>query len=155
MANLAEMAADFLAQDRIAVAGVTRTKEDAANSIYRKLKTAGHEVFPVNPNAETFDGDPCYPDLGSIPGGVAGVVVVTKPEITEQIVRDCARAGVSRVWIHRSLVGNSVSDEAVRFCEQNGITVIPGGCPNLFCEPVDFGHKCMKWFGRMTGAVPK
>ena len=50
-------------------------------------------MFPVNPNADTFDGEPCYSDLQSIPGGVDGVVIVTRPELTEQIVRQCAEAG--------------------------------------------------------------
>jgi hypothetical protein len=24
----------------------------------------------------------------------------------------------------------------------------------MFCEPVDFGHKCMRWFLRLSGALP-
>ena len=157
MLTLQQAVADFLAQKRIAVAGVSRTKEDAANGIFRKLRQAGYQVFPVNPNADTFDGEPCYSDLQSIPGGVDGVVIVTRPELTEQIVRQCAEAGVSRVWMHRSLefIGTSVSDQAVQFCRENNITVIPGGCPMMFCEPVDFGHKCLRWLAGLTGGLPR
>src|SRR5215510_592197 len=88
---------DFLAQKRIAVAGVSRenSHHPAANLIYRRLKKTGHDVFAVNPHVQTFDGERCYPDLQSIPGGVDGVVIVTRPEATEQIVRDCHAAGVS------------------------------------------------------------
>jgi len=157
MPSLNEAVADFLAQKRIAVAGVSRTKDDAANGIYRKLKKAGYQVFPLNPNAETFDGDPCYPDLQAIPDGVDGVVIVTRPELTEAIARQCAAAGVPRVWMHRSLevIGSSVSDPAVQFCREHGISVIPGACPMMFCEPVDFGHKCLRWFAGLTGGLPK
>ena len=63
---------DFLAQRRIAVAGVSRNDgpHPAANLIYRRLKDTGHDVFAVNPNMPSFEGDPCYPDVRSIPGGV-------------------------------------------------------------------------------------
>ncbi len=154
MSTAAAQASAFLDLDRIAVAGVRRQTDDAANSIYRKLRDTDHQVFAVNPNADRVEGDPCYPDLKSIPGGVQGVVVVTRPEIGEQIVRECAEIGVNYVWMHRSFGDGSVSEEAVRYCLDNDIDVIAGGCPNMYCK-ADFGHKCMKWIGQLTGSVPK
>jgi hypothetical protein len=44
----------------------------------------------------------------------------------------------------------SVSQEAVRVCKENGITVIPGACPNQFLKP-DFGHAMMRVFFRTLG----
>ncbi len=158
MPTLNEAVADFLAQKRIAVVGVSRTKQDAANLIYRKLRDAGYQVFPVNPNAEEVEGDTCYPDLKSIPGdGMDGVVVASRPEITEQIVERCAELNIPRIWMHRSLgfMGTSVSEKAVEFCKQNNITAIPGGCPMMFCQPVDLGHKCFRWVLNLTGGLPK
>jgi predicted CoA-binding protein len=148
---------DFLAQRRIAVAGVSRdTRQHAAsNLIYRRLKSTGHDVFAVNPHMESFDGDRCYPDLRSIPGGVDGVVVVTRPETTARIVRDCNDAGVRRVWMHQSIgKGSSVSPEAVEFCGQHDISVIAGACPMMYGEGVDFGHACMRWVLKLTGGLP-
>ena len=82
---------------------------------------------------QAFDGDPCYPDVQSIPGGVDGVLIVTRPELTEDIVRDCSAAGVRRVWIHQSVVGkSSVSQAAVDYCRQHDITVIAGTCPMMY-----------------------
>src|SRR5215831_14540993 len=94
---------DFLAQKRIAVAGVSSRNghHPAANLIYRRLKTTGHDVFAVNPNMQAFEGDQCYPNVQAIPGGVDGVVIITRPEIAERIVRDCKQAAVSRVWMHQ------------------------------------------------------
>lgn len=146
---------DFLAQKRIAVAGVSRSKSEAANAVYRKLRGAGYQVFAVNPNAKEVEGDACYPDLGSVPGGVDGVVIATHPAVSEQVARECAELGISRVWMHRSFGQGSVSDEAVRVCRENGIAVIPGGCPLMFCEPVDFGHRCMRWFLGVRGRLPQ
>ena len=148
---------DFLAQKRIAVAGVSHQHNlhPAANLIYRRLKDEGHDVFPVNPNLDAFEGQRCWPDVGSIPGGVDGVVIVTRPEITDKIVRDCAAAGIRRVWMHQSTrKGTSVSPEAVEKCADNGITVIPGGCPMMYVQGVDLGHRCMRWFLQITGGLP-
>jgi predicted CoA-binding protein len=148
---------DFLAQNRIAVAGVSRhnSHHPVGNLIYRRLKKTGHDVFPVNPNMQTFEGDPCYPDLQSIPGGVGGVVIITRPETTNRIVRDCTEAGVRRVWMHQSMgKGSSVSPEAVEYCRQHDISVIAGACPMMYGAGADFQHTCMRWIIGLTGGMP-
>lgn len=157
MSTLAEAAQEFLSQPRIAVVGVSRTKRDAANLIYCKLREQGHRVFPINPSAQTVEGDRCYPALAALPEKVDGVVIVTKPKNTEHVVQECVELGIPRVWMHQSMgfLGTSISEQAVKLCQDNGITVIPGGCPMMFCEPVDTPHKCMRWFLRLTGGLPK
>ena len=149
---------DFLAQKRIAIAGVSRDGGDhpVGNLIYKRLKTTGHDVFAVNPHMKTFDGDHCYPDLKSIPGGVDGVVIITRPEVTEQIVHDCTGAGVRRVWMHQSMPGkgSSVSAAAVEYCRHHGISVIAGACPMMYGPGADFPHTCMRWMLRLTGGLP-
>src|ERR1051325_2669749 len=148
---------EFLARKRIAIAGVSRDKSrhPVGNLIYARLKNTGHEVFAVNPNMTTFEGDPCYPNVASIPGGVDGVVVITRPAVTEQIVRDCHDAGVRRVWMHQSMhAGSSVSPEAVEYCRAHGMTVIAGACPMMFGPGVDAGHRCFKWMLKLTGGLP-
>lgn len=150
---------DFLAQRRIAVAGVSRDRRrhPVGNLIYHRLRRTGHEVFPVNPHMPAFDGDRCYPDVRSIPGGVDGVVIITRPETAQRIVRDCGEAGVRRVWMHQSLGkgSSSVSPEAIEYCRQHGIGVIAGACPMMYGPGVDFGHTCMRWVLRLTGGLPR
>ena len=148
---------DFLSQRRIAVAGVSRddNHHPAANLIYRRLKQTGHEVFAVNPHLQTFEGDRCYPNVQSVPGGVDAVVIVTRPETTAKIVRECSAAGIRRVWMHQSTAkGSSVSPEAVEYCRAHGISVIAGACPMMFGTGVDFGHACMRWMLKLTGGLP-
>jgi predicted CoA-binding protein len=74
--------------------------------------------------------------------------------VADDIVRQGAEVGVSRVWMHRSFGTGSVSESATQFCRDNGIAVIPGGCPMMFCPPVDFRYKCMRWFLGATGRLP-
>ena len=154
MSQLQTLVDNFLAQKRIAVVGVSRTKVDAADAIYKKLKGKGiYEVFPINPHAQEYKGDPCFPSVKDIPGGVDAAVLATRPEVTEQVVKECAEAGVTHIWMHRS-IGNSVSDEAVKFCKENDIAVIAGGCPMMYVKPVDFGHVCMRFIGKYAGWLP-
>lgn len=149
---------DFLAHKRIAIAGVSRDggHHPVGNLIYRRLKTTGHDVFAVNPHMQSFEGDRCYPDLRSIPGGVDGVVIITRPEVTEQIVHDCVDAGVRRVWMHQSVArnGSSVSPAAVEYCREHDISVIAGACPMMYGPGADFPHTCMRWMLRLTGGLP-
>jgi uncharacterized protein len=157
--TLDEQVQDFLAQKRIAIAGVSRdnSRHPVANLIYRRLKDTGHEVFPVNPRMESFEGQRCYPGVASIPGRVDGVVIITRHEATERVVRDCAAAGVPRVWMHQSFAKSqsSVSNAAVEYCRDHGIGVIAGACPMMYGPGADFGHRCMRWLLGVTGGLPK
>jgi predicted CoA-binding protein len=146
---------DFLAGSRFAVAGVSRNRQQPANAILRKLRDAGYEVVPINPNSDQLEGMDCYPDVASVPAALDGVVVATHPAVSASIVEQCAEAGVERVWFHRSFGNGSVSEDAVRRCEELGVDAIVGGCPLMFCEPIDFAHRCMRWWLQRQGSVPK
>ena len=155
MTALKEATEEFLAQKRIAVAGVSRSSGQAANLVYKRLRDRGYTVFAVNPNAETVEGDHCYHDLSSIDGGVDGVVVATTPEVAEQVVHDCAELGIKRVWLHGSFGTGSRSDHAATYGREHGVRVIDGGCPCMFGKTADFGHRCMRGILTMTGGLPK
>lgn len=154
MPTLDEAVRDFLALRRIAVAGISRSGASSANAIYRKLRKAGYSVFAVNPNATEIEGDPCYPDLRSIPEGVQGVVIATHPSITERIVADAAEIGVGHVWIHRSFGRGSLSDAAICLGRDRGMQVIAGACPMMYAPPVDAAHACLRWILKWTGGLP-
>lgn len=154
MQSVKEAAAAFLANKRIAVTGVSRSsKEHGSNFVYKRLRERGYEVFPVNPNADAVEGDPCYHDLKSIEGGVQAVVIGTRPEIAVDTMRECAELGIHHVWMHRGPGPGSVSKEATEYGRQRGITVIDGGCPLMFGPTSDFGHKVMRLV--FSGHVPK
>lgn len=155
MTTVADAAADFLAQRRIAVAGVSReAASHGGNVIYKRLKERGFEVFAVNPNADIVEGDRCYRSLDAIEGGVDAVVIATNPRDAASVVADCERLGVGRVWMHRSFGGGSVDDDAVTAGRRAGMTVIAGGCPLMFEPASDVAHKCIGWLVRHTKAAP-
>jgi predicted CoA-binding protein len=156
MTTMKEAATEFLAEKRVAVTGVSRKPQGhGSNVVYQRLRQRGYDVFAVNPNAETVEGDSCYRDLTSIPGGVDWVVIGTKPETADATVRECADLGIKRVWMHRSVGSGSVSPSAVAFGREHGITVIDGGCPCMFDPAADPGHKAMRFALTLTGKVPR
>lgn len=156
MTNIKQAATEFLANKRIAVTGVSRApKGHGGNIVYQRLRQRGYEVFAVNPNADEVEGDACFHDLASIPGGVDAVVIGTRPETADATMRECADLGIKQVWMHRGPGGGSVSDSATEFGRQQGITVIDGGCPLMFDPCADGGHKVMRFMFTMTGKVPR
>ena len=145
MQSVDEAASEFLANKRVAVTGVSRTpKTHGSNNVYKRFRERGYEVFAVNPNADEVEGDRCYPDLESIPGGVQAVVIATRPEKAEDTMRECAELGIKHVWMHRGPGAGSVSDAATAYGRLHGITVIDGGCPCMFKPTADFGHRLMR-----------
>jgi predicted CoA-binding protein len=160
MAQIDSLVKDFLAVDRIAVVGVSDQRETGCNLAYRKFKQTGYSVSAVNPRISEFEGDPCYPDLKSIPEKPEAVFILTRPEVTQQIVEECVELGIKHVWMHCMLGTKpglaesmtSVSQEAVEMCRENGIAVIPGSCPNQFLKP-DVGHAMMRGMWRFFGLM--
>jgi predicted CoA-binding protein len=151
MADLNDLVQDFLAQERIAVAGVSDRRETGCNQAYKAFKDAGYQVVPINPRLSEFEGETCYPDLKSIPEKPDALFILTNPAITDELVDECVELGVSHVWMH-CMMGTkpglaqsmtSVSQDAVDKCREHGIQVIPGSCPNQFIN-ADVGHKIMK-----------
>jgi predicted CoA-binding protein len=156
MQTIKQAAADFLASRRIAVTGVSRAPANhGGNVVYKRLRDRGYEVFAVNPNADTVEGDTCYHSLTEIPGGVDAVVIATRPDVVEAAVRECEELGVKHVWMHRAFGEGSVCAEATVHGREHGLTVIDGGCPLMFDPAADPGHKLMRFFLTGTGKVPR
>ena len=156
MSTIKQAASEFLAHKRIAVTGVSRKGANhGGNFVYQRLRDRGYEVFAINPNADTVEGDACYHDLKSVPGGVEAVVIGTRPSYAEDTMRECAELGIKLVWMHRAFGAGSVSNEATKYGRAHGITVIDGGCPLMFEPTSDRGHKVMRAVGTLTGKVPR
>jgi len=156
MTAIKHAASEFLAHKRVAVTGVSREpKGHGANVVYKRLLERGYEVYAVNPNADEVEGDRCYHDLRSIPGGVEAVVIGTRPEFAEQTMHECVELGIKHVWMHRGPGAGSVSKTAAEYGREQGLAVIDGGCPCMFEPTADFGHKAMRFFFSLSGNVPK
>lgn len=154
--SIYEAASAFLGKKRIAVTGVSRLPQGhGSNVVYLRLRQRGYAVFAVNPNADTVEGDSCFHDLRSIPGGVEAVVIGTRPETAEATMRECVDLGINHVWMHRSMGRGSVSRAATDYGRQHAVSVIDGGCPLMFEPAADPAHKAMRLVCTLAGTVPR
>lgn len=82
----------------VAVVGATDEPGKYGGIVYRRLKAFGYEVFAVNPNRETVDGDTAYPDLTSLPAPPTIVNFVVPPEVGADVADQALRHGYLDLW---------------------------------------------------------
>ena len=142
---------DFLAQRKLALVGMSRSGKKFGNIVYKELSAKGYEVFPVHRDAQAIGGQRCWPDLRSLPERVGGVITVVSPAQTEKVVEEAHDAGIARVWMQRG----SESPKAVRYCEENGMTLVQGECILMYAEPAAFFHRAHRWVWGLLGKLPR
>ena len=142
---------DFLACDRIAVVGLSRSGKKFGRFAYRELKAKGYHLVPVHPQATEIDGDSCVASLGAIAPPVDGVLVVVPPAQSVAVVREAEQAGINRVWLQQG----AQSEEAIRFCHEHGMRVVADECILMFARPTGFVHRAHRWIVGALGQVPR
>jgi uncharacterized protein len=145
---------DFLDQKRIAFVGVSRDAKDFSRTLFRDLRQQGYTVIPVNPQMTDVEGSRCFARVQDVTPAVDGALIMTPAAKSEELVRDCAQAGITRVWLHRGTGAGSVSPAAVDLCEQFGIRVVAGYCPYMFLPQTPFFHRIHGFLMKVTGAYP-
>jgi uncharacterized protein len=142
---------DFLSLKKISVIGVSHNAKELANVAYRKLKTCGYTVYPVNLFAEKIENDRCYSNIQSLPEKVDGVLVMLPPGKTLQVLPEIAEAGIEHVWLQQ----HTESAEAIQFCKDHNIHVVYGECIMMFTEPLELPHRLHRWIKKVTGKLPQ
>lgn len=136
-----DRARDFLTRKRIAVVGVSRNEKDFSREVLRALVKGGYDVVPVNPGLEAAEGRTCYPRVQDARPPVEAALLLTSPAQTEEVVRDCAQAGIRQVWMHRGMGAGAASPEALRYCDAHGISVVTDLCPFMALPESGFPHR--------------
>ena len=75
--------------ETIAVVGCSATPTRTSHKIARYMQERGYRIVPVNPNYDEVLGEPCYPDLPSVPADVEIDIVdiFRAPQHTANMVR--------------------------------------------------------------------
>ena len=145
--NKRESIDTILASEKFAVAGVSRNKNKFGNVIFEELLDRGFRSFPINPNSDTVMNKTCYPDLKSLPEKVDALIIVTKPDKTERLVKEAFDIDITKIWIQQG----AESPESVRFCESKGMLCVSGECLFLYLEPVGLLHKFHRGIWKLLG----
>ncbi len=146
---------EFLSLSRFAAVGVSKNPRDFTRALMRSFVERGYDVVPVNPAAAEMDGRKCYASVRDIQPPVTAALVLTSPTVTEQVVPDCAAAGISLIWMYRATGAGAVSHAAVDFCHEHGIAVIAGECPFMFFPHAGFIHQVHGLIRRIAGTYPR
>lgn len=150
-----ENISEFLAHKRIAMVGISREPKNFSVTLFQEFIRRGYDVVPVNPNLKEVEGRKCFGRVQEIEPPVEAVLLMTSPEVTEAVVRDCAEAGVRTVWMYRAAGAGAVSPQAVEFCGERGIRVIPGECPFMFWPESAAFHRFHGFVRKITGRYPR
>jgi uncharacterized protein len=145
---------EFLGQRRIALVGVSRDPKDFSRMLLRELCNRGYDVVPVNPAVSELESRRCFGRVQEINPPADGALLMTTPRETERVVRDCAEAGITRVWMHRGGGQGTVSQGAVEFCHKNGLCVVEGYCPFMFLSATPFVHRVHGLVLKLLGRYP-
>lgn len=142
---------NFLNQKTIAVIGISRNGKKFGNLVYKELKLKGYILYPIHPEMKTYAGVTCYPSLSALPEKVGGVFISVSPEKTEEIVKEAKELGIENIWIQQK----SESEEAISFCEQNGLNAIHHECILMYANPIGFPHSVHRFIWKVRGKLPK
>ena len=117
----------------IAVVGASKNPEKEAHTVPLFLKEKGYRIIPVNPTAAEILGEKSFPDLLSIPEGLAAEVDTVEvfrpsdelPEVARKVVELSKKSGRKYVFWAQSGLEN---EEAKRMLDEAEIPYVMDAC---------------------------
>jgi len=145
---------DFLSEKRLAIVGVSRDTKDYTRIVFGEFVKRGYHVIPVNPLASEIDGKPCMGRLIDIKPPVQAALFLIPPKTTDDMMQDCADAGIKKVWFRRKLRHDEHSSNALSFCKEHKVSVISGFCPLMFLPETESFHRFHGFLLKLFGKYP-
>ncbi len=145
----------FLALKRLAVVGVSRNPKEISYTLWQELRQRRYDAVPVNPAATEIDGQRTYASVRDIDPPVEGALIMTTAAVAEQVLEDCAAAGIEHVWLYGGLGGGATSDATIAAAERHGLDAVAGHCPYMFLPGTPFFHGLHGMGKKLTGSYPK
>jgi predicted CoA-binding protein len=108
----------------IAVVGHSDKPYRTSYRIANYLRDAGYKVYPVNPTLSAIDGQPCYPNLASVPEPIDIVDVFRRSEYLAEVIDESISVGAKAVWAQLGVV----DEEAAKKADKAGLGVVMDRC---------------------------
>jgi predicted CoA-binding protein len=145
---------EFLKVKRFAIVGVSHDEKEFSRKLYHELCRRGYDIVPVNPFIKHINGKPCVARVQDIRPPVTSALLMTSQATTDQVLRDCADAGITLVWIYGISGVKNVSQSALKICDETGIKAVSGYCPFMFFHGSAFFHRLHGFALKLTGSYP-
>lgn len=120
--NREEQIEQFLTSESFGVVGASTNREKYGNKVVRVYQQDNRTVVPVNPRAETIEGERCIATVSDLPENVKSISVIT-PTITEQIVEQAIARGIENIWMQPG----AESAAAIANGLKSGLNIIADG----------------------------
>lgn len=117
----------LLENKTIAIVGLSAKWHRPSYFVAKYMMDHGYRVIPVNPNYDEILGEPCYPDLASIPTPVDIVDLFQRAETTPEYARQAVEIGAKVLWLQLSLV----NDEARKIAEEAKLDYVDDKCVKI------------------------
>jgi predicted CoA-binding protein len=112
-----------------AVVGLSANRHRPSHGVAEFLLQMGYRVIPINPQAgcEEILGQPCYPDLASVPEAIDVVDIFRRSEFAGAHIDEAIAVGARAVWTQLGVVDR----EAAARAEEAGLLVVLDRCPKI------------------------
>jgi predicted CoA-binding protein len=109
---------------KIAVAGVSLNPEKYGHKIFIDLLAAGYNVYPIGKSGGILGGISVLKTLFDLEEKPDLVIVVTPPQESEKIVKDCIELGIKNIHFQPGAQSQKALEEA----QKAGIAAVSGAC---------------------------
>lgn len=141
---------EFLSQKEIAIVGVSSNKKKFGTIVYNDLKSKGYNVYAVNPQLQSIDGDKVYSSVSELAEKVKAIVTIIPPEQTLKILPEAEEKGITHFWFQQGSSDERVED----YCDEYKLKYVADECILMFTQPSAFIHKAHKWINGVLGKLP-
>ena len=108
----------------VAVVGLSAKPDRRSFMVASYLKENCYKIIPVNPREKEVLGEPCYPNLTSIPKLVDVVDIFRRSEEVPAIVDEAIKIGAKVVWMQEGVI----NQEAAVRAREAGLLVVMDRC---------------------------
>lgn len=128
----------------VAVIGASTRAGSFGERVLHNLRHYGGRVYPVNARYERIGEQHCYPNVAALPEVPDCAVVTAAREAVEEIVLDCARAGVGGVIIFASGYAETGKQERIEqqqrlaaIARESNMRIVGPNCIGVVNAPLD------------------
>jgi len=97
----------------VAIVGISTDPAKPSYQVAEYLKNAGYNIYPVNPNYDSFLGEKCYPGLKEITESIDIVDIFRRPEHIIPIVEEAIAVHAKVVWMQLGIQNNNAAQRAL------------------------------------------
>jgi acyl-CoA synthetase (NDP forming) len=145
MSEVLDMFRPLFNPESVAVLGASNTRGKWGHTYLRNIREGGFagRVFPVNPREKEIMGYPVYSSLKDVPGRVDLALILLRPDLVLEGVRECVKKKVGAIVVITAGLGEmggskkELQDEFAFLARRAGIPLIGPNCMGLISVPAD------------------